>query len=355
MELIAAATAAAARFAIDSEARDVRPHAGGHIHRSFVVDTGERRFLLQRVNTHVFPRPELVMENIAAVTAYLARRGHRTVDIVAARDGGALVRDGGGGVWRMFRFIEDAVTHERAEDAAAALSAARAFGDFQRALADYDGPPLHATIPGFHDSERRVAALEAATASDAHHRVVDAADLLARVEHYRDALASVYARAQSSGEAMVRIAHHDAKIANVLFDARTDAAICVVDLDTVMPGLSLYDFGDLVRSMVSTAAEDDRAPARAEADPSRFQAIVRGYLEGAESLLAPSERALLPSAAEAMVFEQGVRFLTDHLDGDTYFRIDRTGQNLDRARVQFALLDSLVAHRAEFTRMVAQA
>ena len=354
MEVTDAAAAAAPRFAIEGAVRDVRPHPGGHIHRSFVVTASERRYLLQRMNTDVFRAPELVMDNIAAVTAHLVKRGQRTLTVIPARAGGSLVRDHAGGCWRMFDLIEGVVTRERANDAADAGSAARAFGQFQRALEDYRGPRLHVTMPGFHDTLQRVAALDLARAEDWNDRAGEAADAFECVDRHRSRLANFFMAAQVRYEAIVRVAHHDAKIANLLFDAASGEPICVVDLDTVMPGLSLFDFGDLVRSMVSPAAEDEPDPSRGAAEPARFAAIVRGYLDGVHHMLSADERGLLPFAAEAMVFEQGVRFLTDHLEGDEYYRIDRAGQNLDRARTQFALLESLVQQEAEFSRMVAK-
>ena len=221
-----------------------------------------------------------------------------------------------------------------------AAAAARAFGEFQWRLSDYDGPPLHVTIPGFHDTPQRVEALRRAAAADPLERAGGAAREIAFAEEQR-ALAHPFAAAQERGELPLRIAHHNAKIANVLFDETNGEVVCVVDLDTVMPGSSLYDFGDLVRSMVSEAPEDEPDPHRVAADPARFGAIVRGYLDGVNGLLSEAEHLLLPMAPLTMVYEQGVRFLTDHLEGDVYYRIDRPAQNLDRARAQFALLASL--------------
>jgi Ser/Thr protein kinase RdoA (MazF antagonist) len=291
------------------------------------------------------------MENIAAVTAHLARKGERTLAYVPARAGAPLAWDAGGSCWRMSEFIDGAMMLERARDAADAERAADAFGRFQRALADYAGAPLHATLAGFHDTAARVAALGRATSADSHARATRAHDVLAGLERHRGRLAGFFAAARIAHPAFERIAHHDAKIANVLFDARGNA-ICVIDLDTVMPGLSLYDFGDLMRSMVSAAAEDEPDPARVHAEAARYAAIVRGYLAGTGAMLGDAERHLLPGAAEAMTFEQSVRFLTDFLEGDRYYRVARPEHNLERARAQLALLDSLAEQRAEFHRMV---
>jgi Ser/Thr protein kinase RdoA (MazF antagonist) len=357
--LLTQAAAAASRFAVDGSVRDVSPHRGGHINDSFVVTTTARRYLMQRINTRVFPAPDLVMENIAAVTEHIARdlaksrvpdAGRRVLTVIDARDGARIVRDPAGGAWRMFLYIEGTVSRETALDAADAGATACAFGRFQRQLADHGGPRLHVTIPGFHDTRRRVSALARAREKAARERLARAAAEIAYAGEH-DRLADLFGAAQSRYEGIVRIAHHDAKIANILFDETTGEALCVVDLDTVMPGLSLYDFGDLVRSMVSTAAEDERDPARVTADETRFAAILSGYLDGTGGLLRPDERHLLPHAAEAMVFEQGVRFLTDYLEGDTYYKTSRPEQNLDRCRAQFALLASLLEQQAVFSRL----
>lgn len=352
--LLARAAAVAPRFTIDAGPYRVEPHAGGHIHDSFVVTAGERRWFLQRMNTRVFQEPDRVMENIVNVTAFLARTatpGERALAAVPAREGGWLVRNETAECWRMFSHIEGTVSHPSATSTRDAATAARTFGRFQRRLAAYDGPQLHVTIPRFHDTARRLHAFERAVRADLHRRAVTAA---AEIEFAisRRSLATTLADAHARGDAVRRIAHNDAKIANILFDETSGSALCVVDLDTVMPGLSLYDFGDLVRSMVSADAEDAPDLSTVSADPDRFAAIARGYVEGTDGLLGGAERRLMPVAAETIVYEQGLRFLSDHLEGDAYYRVERPAHNLDRARVQFALLRSLERQRAEFSRIV---
>lgn len=352
-DLLARAADIAPRFAIDGAVSRVEPHAGGHIHDSFVVTTPARRWFLQRMNTRVFQEPERVMDNIASVTEFLARAAPptgRALTTVQARNGGWLARNALGECWRMFEFLEGTVTRATAANAADAELTARAFGAFQRRLAAYDGPQLHVTIPRFHDTGRRLRAFERALQTDTHHRAAGAAEPAA-FALARRALATTLSDAQARGDAVRRIAHNDAKIANILFDETSGDPLCVVDLDTVMPGLSLYDFGDLVRSMASPGDEDEPDPSRVHVEPDRFAAIVHGYLAGTDGLLTAAERRLLPAAAETIVYEQGLRFLADHLEGDAYYRITRPGQNLDRGRAQFALLASLESQRAEFTRL----
>ena len=268
MALSADAAAAARAFALPDGDVRVEPFAGGgHITASWLVTVlGDaprgRRYLLQRLNTHVFTRPALVMENVARVTGFLADTlasepdaERRALRLVPTRDGAMWHVDGAGGWWRVFHFVEGTVTRETARSADEAYEAARAFGRFQRALGTWSSPRLHETIPGFHDTPGRVAALERAAARDAAGRVHEARAELETLLARRG-LAHALAEAHTRGDAPERVVHNDAKIANVLLDAHTGEGMCVVDLDTVMPGLSLYDFGDLARSMSSEAAED---------------------------------------------------------------------------------------------------
>jgi len=350
----------ATRFAIEGPVTDAQPHTGGHIHDSFLITAGGKRWIVQRFNSAVFPKPEDVMENIAAVSDHLTRLLQRdgiedverhVMRAVKARNGDWLARDDRGDRWRMLAYIEGTTTTQVAATADAAASAALAFGRFQRQLAEYEGPPLHTTIEHFHDTPRRYAAFHRAVRADAKARVRGAAAEIAFAEQHQP-IASLLVDAQHRGELREAIAHHDAKISNVLFDRQSGEALCVVDLDTVMPGLTLYDFGDLVRSMASAAAEDERDPSRAAASVERVAAIVRGYLEGVGDAITPAERRLLPAAAKVITLEQGVRFLSDHLEGDHYYKAAHPGHNLERCRTQFALLASLEELEADFARMV---
>lgn len=359
--LLERASKIVAAFETGGAATDAQPYAGGHIHDTFLVTAGGRRWIVQRLNTSVFPHPEHVMENIAAVGDHLERMlrregvpdfERRVLRAAPAHDGTWLARDGRGDRWRVLVYIEGTTTMTVAVDAQAAGAAAMAFGRFQRRLAEYEGPPLHTTIEHFHDTPRRYAGFHAAVRADPYQRARGAAAEIAFAEAHRPT-ASLLVNAQQRGEIREAIAHHDAKISNVLFDRVTGEAMCVVDLDTVMPGLTLYDFGDLVRSMASVAAEDDPDPRRAAAVPERLAAIVRGYLEGVAETITAAEERLLPAAAKVITLEQGIRFLTDHLEGDGYYRADRPGHNLDRCRTQFALLASLEELGADLARRVA--
>jgi len=340
------AESAARAFALPGEP-SLAPLGGGHINASWLVTAGGARFVLQRLNTHVFPRPALVMENVARVTAHLAAAlppgtpdtERRALRMVPARDDAMWHVDDAGAWWRMYAYVEGTVTRETPRDTDDAYQAALAFGRFQRLLGSYAGPPLHETIPGFHDTPRRVAALEASAARDAAGRLAESRAEL-------DALLARRALARALHDMPTRAVHNDAKLANVLLDARTSEGLCVVDLDTVMPGLSLHDFGDLARSTASGVPEDERDLSRIAVRRELFDALAAGFLDGTGDLLGGAERAALATAARVITFEQAVRFLADWLDGDVYYRTDpeRPRHNIERARAQITLLKALEQH-----------
>ena len=342
----------------------VAPLKRGHIHDTLVgtwrTTEGTRRFVHQRVNTHVFRDPELLMRNWLLVTehmrAALARAGRgelerRCLRLVPARSGAPCHTDESGAVWRSFAFIEGARSVDVPESPAQAEEAARAFGAFAAQLADLDAAAIGESIPRFHDFAHRVANLEAAVAADAHGRARAAAETIERmreeVAHVEQALARAGASALPR-----RVVHNDCKLNNVLFDEATGEALCVIDLDTVMPGTVLADFGDLARTAACPAPEDERDLARVVVDARLYEALVRGYRAGAGALLEPVEIALLPLAGPLIALETGVRFLTDHLAGDVYFRIHRPAHNLDRAQVQLRLTEQLLARVGEARRLV---
>ena len=359
------AAAVLARFAVSGDLRSLEPHTSGLINHSwlarFDAPDGPRRYLLQQINRHVFHHPEEVMENMARVTrhvaVHLARAGvadaeRRVLSLVETRDGRPHHRDEAGETWRLVPWLEGTRSTERASTEAEARETARAFGRFLAQLQDLPGPPLHETIVAFHDTPARLSAFERAVAVD---RVARAASCRAEIDALLDrrALASALALPAARGEIPVRPTHNDAKIANVLFDERTGEALCVVDLDTVMPGLSLHDFGDLARSGVSDSDEDERELSRVAVRVPVFEALAHGFVEGAGKALSPAERSLLVTGAEVIVYEQAVRFLGDYLDGDRYYRTTRPSHNVDRARSQVRLLESLEARGPELRRIVA--
>ena len=339
----------------------------GHINDTFAASfagpSGPFRLVLQRLNRHVFPEPEKVMRNASGVTRHLQARllasgvpdaERRALHLVPARDGADFLLDDAGEPWRAWRFVEGARSVDVVDEPRTAFEAARAFGEFQRLLLDYDGPPLHETLPLFHHTPTRWARLAKAAEADTAGRAAGAA---AEVDFAlaREPLSRLLVSLQESGDAPRRATHNDTKVNNVLLDEATGEGLCVIDLDTVMPGLSLCDFGDLVRTAASPSAEDERDLSKVGVRDDLFAALVRGYLSSAGGFLTPAERDCLVGSAKVIVFTIGLRFLTDHLEGDVYFRIHREGHNLDRARTQFALLRSLEVREDALRRLARSA
>jgi hypothetical protein len=353
-------------FAVEGDFLRAEPYGNGHIHdtyRVFFAPSGTparaASIILQRINTQVFRNPGVLMENIARVTAHLAAQvsGHpdrdrRTLALIASRTGDALLRnqeknDQEKNLWRAWRFIENAFFLNQIDSPAQAFEAARAFGLFQRQLASLPPPRLHDTIPDFHHTPKRYSAFEEAVARDAAGRVGAAQAEIA------------FARARQSIVGLLvdaglpeRVTHNDTKCNNVLFDNDSAEAICVIDLDTVMPGLAAYDFGDMVRTMTCRAAEDETDLAKVRLDLSLFDAVARGYLSSASSFLTREEKTSLAIAGKLITFELALRFLTDYLNGDAYFKIHRENHNLVRARAQFALVASLEENQAEIAHLL---
>jgi Ser/Thr protein kinase RdoA (MazF antagonist) len=359
--------AVGAAFAIEGSYQDAQRHGSGHIHRTFVARYaaagGPVRLLHQRLNTQVFHDPEALMENLVRVTRHLReklREGElpeaerRCLQLVAARDGRPYHVDAAGGVWRTFRFVEGTRGFETIESPAQAFEAARAFGAVAAMLADLPPPPLHATIPHFHDLGRRVEAFEAAVRRDACGRAatagVEVEALRRRIADLERELAGLEAAALPR-----RVVHHDCKLNNLLFDRVSGEALCVIDLDTVMEGNLLSDFGELVRTGTCRAAEDEPDLARVRFDLALFEALARGYLAGIGKLLTERERRALPVAGRLFSLMNAVRFLTDHLSGDVYFQIHREAHNLDRARAQLRLAERMLEHADQVREIVERA
>ena len=352
--------ALAARFHLYGDFKEAGPYGSGHINDTYaaVFDQGgsEVGYIFQRLNQRVFPNPLAVMQNIERVTTHvrhkLLERGggpisRRVLTLVPTWEGAKWAIDPEGHFWRCYLFIENARTYDQIDNPRQAFEAAKAFGAFQKLLADLPAPRLHETIPGFHDTPSRVAALEAAAAADVAHRA-----RLAQPEIefalQRKPLSGVLLDAHLPE----RTTHNDTKFNNVMLDDETGDGVCVIDLDTVMPGLALYDFGDLVRTATSPTAEDERDLTLVEMQLPMFTALARGYLEAAGDFLTPAERSLLAFSGKLITYEIGVRFLTDFLAGDTYFKVLREGHNLDRCRTQFKLVESIEEQEEEMQALV---
>ena len=361
------ALAIAHKFVLSGEIVSASPYGSGHINDTYKVDVkaddGPRRYVLQRINHNVFRRPDELMANVERVCTHayskLKETGEpnaerRTLRLIPTLDGKAWHVDAIGNRWRCYHFIEGATGHDVVRSAEQAYAAAKSFGAFQSLLADLPGGRLHETIPDFHHTPARFARFQQALAQDAHGRaaaaVPEIAFALARAHEV-----SVVVDALRDGTLPERVTHNDTKLNNVLLDDITQEGICVIDLDTVMPGSVLYDFGDLVRTSTSPAAEDETDLAKVRMQLPMFEALVKGYLESTRGFLTPKEKELLPFAGKLITFEIGLRFLTDWLEGDTYFKIKRPTHNLDRARTQFKLVESIEAQLPVMQALVARA
>ena len=354
----------ACQFAVDGAVTAITSFGHGHINDSYMLvsDCGGQalRFLLQCINRRVFAQPEHVMDNIRQVTVHLRTRlaamnapdlGRRVLTLVPTLSGQTFHLDAEGDYWRLYRFIEGTRVYDVAPTPELTEHAGRAFGLFQQLLTDLPAARLHAVIPDFHDTPRRFTALEQTMREDPYGRAQETRAEIDFAFSYRS-LGEVLVELQTCGELPARIAHNDAKISNLLFDNRTGEALCVTDLDTVMPGTVLYDFGDMVRSMSTTAAEDEPDTSRVSVDMSLFTALARGYLSSVRDFLTAGERQHLVLGGQVITLEQGVRFLTDYLRGDRYYRIAHPQHNLQRCRIQLRLAEDLIRRRPELDRII---
>ncbi len=351
-----AARQAAGAFILPGPLADLQSLPGGHINDSFLVTItspeGPKRYVLQRLNRRVFPRPDLVMENVARVLGHLAGdRSRPSPTLVVARQGGRWHMDAGGECWRMMNFIEGTVVKPRVTTPAEAAEVGRAFGRFQQRMTAFEGMRLHETLPAFHDLEGRMIQLADAMHRDSHGRTGGVDVELDRILA-ESSLVGVVRALLESGEVPERIVHNDAKSANVLIDERNGSATCVIDFDTVMPGTALADFGDMMRSTIATAGEDEADLTRVDASAPLFEGLVLGFLETAGPSLTARERESLVLAGRWITLEQSARFLTDYLDGDRYYRTVHPKHNLVRARNQFRLFRSFTLRSSEFEAIV---
>jgi hypothetical protein len=352
------ADSAAQGFQVDGEFAGAAPFGNGHINDSyrvvFNVGGSHRSFLLQRINTRVFTNPAALMQNVERVTSHIARQvagapdhDRRVLALIHSKEDRSFYVDASGNCWRMMRFIDDAQALERIDSPRQAFQIAAAFGRFQQQLADLPPPRLNDTIPDFHHTVMRFETLEKAIESDDANRVQFAGSDIA-FAMARKAMTSVLLDAGLQE----RITHNDTKSSNVLLDDVTGEGLCVIDLDTVMPGLAVYDFGDMVRSMASSAAEDERDLSRIDLQFPVFEALVRGYLASAGDLLTTREKQFLAFSGKLITFENGLRFLSDYLNGDIYYKVHREGHNLDRCRAQFKLVESIERQEERMNRFV---
>ena len=344
-------------FQLPAALRHAEVFPGGHINDSFLVSCEHpprARFLLQRLNADVFPNPDLIMENIQRVSDHVVDKlqspeqtdnERRFLTLIGTQNASPFTKCQDGDIWRMYEFIEGSVMHESARSPLEAEQAGLAFGEFQVLLDDLPDPTLHEIIPDFHHTPKRIAQFKRTVEADKCQRVATALSEIDFVLSL-ESQASLVVDGLASGRLTERAVHNDAKMSNVLLDHQTGHRLCVIDLDTVMPGSALYDFGDMMRTMLCAAPEDEIDLDRVRIDLKMFEALAAGYLRGARSILNQDEMEMLAFSGILITLETGMRFLTDHLEGDHYFRIQRSGQNLDRARCQFQLVRSMMKHQA---------
>lgn len=337
------------KFSTKGIVTDFCRYGNGHINDTFLVTTDFdgviRRFILQRVNKEIFKRPDEVIENIVNVTDFFRQKLRENggdykrgaITVIRTVNGDGFYVDGEGDFWRMYIFIEDSLALDLPETKEDFYESARAFGGFQRMLSEYPAETLHETIPNFHNTPIRYQNFLKAIEENRSGRLENVKEEIKFVKD-REAFTHVLTDALEKGELPLRVTHNDTKMNNVLLDANTRKQLCVVDLDTIMPGLAAYDFGDSIRFGASTAAEDEKDLDKVHFDIELFEVYVKGYLEGCGGQLTANEIEMLPEGAKMMTLECGMRFLSDYLDGDTYFRTHYPDHNLDRCHTQFKLV-----------------
>jgi hypothetical protein len=325
----------------------------GHINETYTAtyDQGGTRvrYIHQKINRNVFKNPVAVMKNVMRVTTHIRSKQEtrnirdatrRSLVVIPTRDGKAFYENGDHEVWRTFVFVEGVETYEAVQSPEQAFQAGRAFGEFQYLLVDLPGERLFETIPGFHNTRGRFRALLQAIEKDHYNRAKDAK---AEIDFARkhEPIVDVILDAMAKGRIPERVTHNDTKFNNVMLDVLTGEAMCIVDLDTVMPGCALYDFGDMVRTTTSPTLEDETDLTKVKMQMPMFKKLAEGYLSTAGQFLTKAEKAQIAFSGKLITFEIGIRFLTDFLSGDTYFRIHRPAHNLDRCRTQFKLVESI--------------
>lgn len=332
----------------------------GHINLTYFVNcSGAFRYVMQRINTNIFTKPDELIENILNVTEFIRSKldaaGRDTkrevLRLIPTTDGKYIYRDSEGGVWRLYDAITNARTYQSADIPGLFYSSAYAFGSFQRQLADFPAEKLHETIVNFHNTVSRYADFEKAVSEDRAGRASSVPDDIAFVREHKDLCSYIVDRI-ASGEYPLRVTHNDTKLNNVMIDDDTHEALCVIDLDTVMPGSVLYDFGDSIRFGASSATEDEHDLSKVYMKPDLFEEYLRGFLAGLENSLTEAEIDGLPYGAIVITFETGIRFLTDYLNGDTYFATHYEGQNLYRTRTQFKLVADMLGKLPQMMEIV---
>ncbi len=336
-------------FQLEGKLSECAPYGNGHINDTYLLvleKAGQKeKVILQRMNHKIFPKPEELMENITNVTSFLKEKiienggnpMRETLNVIPAKNGASFYKDEEGNYWRCFVFITDAICYEKVNHPKDLYETGLAFGKFQSLLSDFDASILHETIEKFHDTANRYALFCDAVEKDIMGRAALVQKEISFIKE-REAYACYFTDLLKEGKIPLRVTHNDTKLNNIMFDKETGKGICVIDLDTVMPGLAMNDFGDIIRYGASTGAEDEPDLSKISCDMELYRACVEGFIEGCEGKLTDKEMELLPMGAKLMTYECGMRFLTDYLQGDVYFKTAREGHNLDRCRTQLKLV-----------------
>jgi hypothetical protein len=354
----------ARHFQIDGKFLSAKPYGSGHLNDTYLItfdcNGTVSRYIFQKINKNAFKNIPALMENIVRVTEHIRRKleaenagdiSRRVLTVISTRDQSSYYQDIHQHYWRAYIFITNAQTYDVLESTNQACEAARMFGLFQKMLVDLPQPPLHETIANFHNGPSRLKAFQQALEADVCNRAKNAKseiDFLTKHTTIFDVLPKLVEK----NRIPVRTTHNDTKINNVMLDNQTNEGLCVIDLDTVMPGLSVYDFGDLVRTATNSTNEDERDLSKVFMDITRFKAVLRGYLSTAGDFLNDTERSQLVFGGKMITLIMGTRFLTDYLVGDTYYKIHRQQHNLDRCRTQFKLLTSIIKQEDEMNALV---
>ncbi len=340
---------AAAAYPFCCKIADIAPYGGGHINDTFLVTcTDGEEYVLQHINSYVFKHPDEIMENIMGVTEFIAKKltaegkdpSRSTLTIVATTDGKSYYVDSVGEFWRVTKNISNTTAFDYAESPEMFKTSGAAFGEFQSMLADYPAETLHETIPHFHDTPDRFRQLEDAIRENKSGRLENVAAEIEFAKARREDCA-ILMNLLNEGKLPLKVTHNDTKMSNVLIDNETGDAVCVIDLDTVMPGLTAFDYGDSIRAGATTAAEDEVDLSKVHFDLDLFKAYTEGFLGAAGEALTETEIKTLPVGAKLMTLEVGMRFLADYLNGDVYFKTKYPQHNLDRARNQFHLVKEM--------------
>ncbi len=352
---------AISRFAIVGETFECLPYGNGHINDTYLLKTKNENgevidYILQAINSSVFKEPDKLMQNIEAVTEFLRKNeqnSRRVLTLVKTKDNKAFYKDGEGAFWRVYDFVTDSLCLERPDSPDVFAECAYAFGKFKRNLSDFPAETLFEVIPDFHNTTKRYENFLKAVKVDKCGRAKDVAEEIKFINDRKDFYSVLYDN-YKQGLLPLSVTHNDTKCNNVLLDNAAKTALCVIDLDTIMPGFSVNDFGDSIRFGANTAAEDEKDLSKVTLNMELFTAYAEGYLKGCDGKISNSEIMLLPEGAKMMTIECGMRFLTDYLEGDTYFKTAYETHNLDRCRTQLKLVSEMEKHFEEMKNTVAR-